>query len=143
MNKFRSIFLFGFLLLTSCKTYTIETDSFRNQLVSDSINIKKVEINNPLYYGGIKYSSNNIDSLLVSDKNGNKSYIKNSPSIELRITQQNGKKSILYFDTVILENDTLKGSKSRFAQRLTKQIPMDSIVKIEIQDGKKNFKYKK
>lgn len=103
--------------------------------------MKEVEINNPLLYRNIQYSSNNIDRLLVLDKDGNKKYLDNSPSIEMRITHRNGKKYILYFDTVTLENDTLKGGRSRFAQNLRREIPIDSIVKIEVQDGGKNFNY--
>lgn len=131
------------ILIISCKTYTIPTDSFREQMITaKSGNMKDVEINNPLLYKKIKYSSNNIDQLIVLDKDGNKMTLDNSPSIEMRVTHRNGKKYILYFDTVILENDTLKGGRSRFAQGLTRQIPMDSIIKIEVQDGGKNFKYK-
>lgn len=129
-------------LIISCKTYTIPPDSFREQMIeAKSGNMKEVEINNPLFYRNIKYSSNNINQLIVLDKNGNKMYLDNSPSIEMRITHRNGKKYILYFDTVILENDTLKGGRSRFAQSLTREIPMDSIVKIEVQDGGKKFNY--
>ncbi|WP_123812049.1 hypothetical protein [Mangrovimonas sp. DI 80] len=104
--------------------------------------MKNVMINNPLTYGNIKYSANNIDRLIVFDKEGNQLYLENSPSIEMRVTHRNGKKYIVYFDTVILENDTLKGGRSRFIQGLTRQIPMDSIVKIEVQDGGKKFNYK-
>ncbi len=130
------------LLILSCKTYIIPTDSFREQMIkAKSGNMKEVEINNPLFYKNIKYSSNNIDRLIVTDKNENKIYLNNSPSIEMRVTHINGKKYHFYFDTVILENDTLKGGRSRFAQNLTRTIPMDSIVKIEVQDGGKNFNY--
>ena len=130
------------LLILSCKTYTIPTDSFREQMIkAKSENMTEVEINDPLFYRNIKYSSNNINRLIVTDKNGNKTYLNNSPSIEMRVTHRNGKKYHFYFDTVILENDTLKGGRSRFMQNLTRAIPMDSIVKIEIQDGGKNFNY--
>ncbi len=60
----------------------------------------------------------------------------------MRVTHVNGKKYHFYFDTVILENDTLKGGRSRFAKVLDRQIPMDSIAKIEVQDGGKKFDYK-
>ena len=130
------------LLIISCKTYTIPTDSFRNQMINaNSGNMKKVEINNPLTFGKLTYSANNIKSLIVIDKNGNELIKENKPSIEMRVTHINGKKYHFYFDTVILENDTLKGGRSRFIKSLTRQIPMDSIVKIEVQDGGKNFKY--
>lgn len=131
------------LLIFSCTTYTIPIESFKEQMITAKTgNMKDVEINNPLTYTNIKYSSNNIKQLAVYDQDGHKTYLKNSPSIEMRVTKTNGKKYILYFDTVILENDTLKGGRSRFAHGLTREIPMDSIMKIEIQDGGKKFNYK-
>ncbi|MFK5982372.1 MAG: hypothetical protein QM499_05600 [Flavobacteriaceae bacterium] len=144
MNKIKSkIIGTGILfLILSCKTYTITTDSFREQMIkAKSEYMTEVEINNPLNWKNIKYTSNNIDRLIVLDKNGNSIYLNNSPSIEMRVTHRNGKKTIFYFDTVIIENDTLKGGRSRFIQKITKQIPMDSIVRIELQDGGKKYNY--
>ncbi len=132
------------LIAYSCKTYTIPVDSFREQMMeAKPKNRVAVEINNPLAYGNIKYFSNNISQLMVLDKKGNESFLDISPAIEMRVTHKNGKKYLLYFDTVILENDTLKGGRSRFAQGLTRAIPLDSIVKIEVQDGGKKFGYQK
>ncbi|MDO1514557.1 hypothetical protein Q2T41_18030 [Maribacter confluentis] len=145
--KFKSeiIKFCGLMLIAlgvSCKTYTIPVDSFREQMKNtNSENKKDVEINNPLTFGKIKYSANDIDRLVVFDKTGQEMYLSNSPSIEMRVTHKNGKKYILYFDTVILENNILKGGRSRFAQGLKREIPMDSIVKIEVQDGGKKFNY--
>lgn len=135
----------GLLLISlgvSCKTYTISVDSFREQMKkTNSGSIKDVEINNPLTFGTIKYLANDIDRLIVFDKSGQEIYLNNSPSIEMRVTHKNGKKYILYFDTVILENNILKGGRSRFAQGLKREIPMDSIIKIDIQDSGKKFNY--
>lgn len=131
-------------LLFSCKTYTIPTDSFRNQMIgSTSKSMTNSEINNPVFSKNIRYSSNNIDQIEVVDKKGKIFYLDNSPSIEMRVTDLNGKKYQLYFDTVILENDTLKGGRSRFVQGLKREIPMENILKIEVQDGGKNFNYNK
>ncbi len=129
-------------LILSCKTYTIPVDSFLEQMKkANSENTKDVEINNPLTFGKIKYSSNNIDRIIVSDKTGLEMYLNNSPALEMRVTHKNGKKFIIYFDTAIIENNILKGGRSRFVQGLNREIPMDSIVKIEIQDGGKKFDY--
>ena len=132
-------------VLISCKTYTIPVDSFTKQMIDASPeNLKESEINNPLIGNGwrnIKYYSNNVQGLYVLDKNGNELFLDNSPSIEMRVTHRNGKKYHFYFDTVILENNTLSGSRSRFISGLTRDIPMDSIQKIEVQDGGKKFKY--
>jgi len=130
------------LIISSCTTYTIPIESFRKQMITaTSDNVSEAGINNPLFYKNIKYLSNNIDKLIVTDKNGNKTYLHNSPSIEMRITHSNGKKYLFYFDTIILENNTLKGRRSRFAKNFTRAIPIDSILKIEIQNGGKSFKY--
>ena len=140
MNKTQSIFIFCItLMLFSCKTYTVSPESFKRQM--KSTNLIEVEINNPIGYNTIPYYSNNIGMIEVIEKDGNKKLLYNSPSIEMRLTLNNKKRYVFYFDTVILENDTLKGQQSRFIQSLTKEIPFDSIAKIEIQDGKKKFEY--
>ncbi len=129
-------------LIISCKSYTIPLDSFKGQLKeSNSSTMKDATINNPLSLGTISYSTNNVEGIIVKDKDGNSKYLKNSPSIEMRVTHKNGKKYHMYFDTVIIENGILKGARSRFIQGLNREIPLDSISKIEVQDGGKKFKY--
>ena len=130
------------LIFVSCKTYTIQLESFEYQLVKARSNqMSEVEINNPLFFGNLKYAANNIKTVNVIDKKGNKLTIPNSPSLEMRLTHKNGKKFHFYFDTVILEKGILIGSRSRFIPSLTRSIPLDSIVEIKIQEGGKNFKY--
>ncbi len=129
-------------LFSSCATYVIPLNSFQEQMSNDKIeNRKEVKINNPLLLNNIAYKANNIEYIKVVDKNGNDHSLRNSPSIEMRITQKDGKKTIFYFDTVTLQNRIISGSKSRFVQSIVKDIPIDSITKIEIQDGRKDFKY--
>jgi len=109
-----------------------------------SENLKEVEINNPspFMYQNIGYLANGIKSINTIDKNGNEMKLENSPKLEMRITRKNGKKYILLFDTVIVENDTLKGARSRLMQNLRREIPLNDIEKIEIQDSGKVYKYK-
>jgi len=131
-----------FSLLFSCKTYTIPVESFREQMTkSGNEKMRDVEINNPTSYSNLKYQANSVKSIVVVDKNGNNVEIENSPKLEMRITRKNGKKYILLFDTVIVENDTLKGARSRIIQNLRREIPLDDIEKIEIQDSGKVYKY--
>lgn len=145
MNKFKSrITTIGiFFMLISCTTYTIPIDSFRSQMVdANAKTMKSVQAVNPLPLANTTYLSNNIQKIAVWDKKGIKTYLKNSPRLEMRVTHRNGKKFNYYFDTVILENDSIKGGRSRFFKKLTRSIPMDSVRKIEIQDGGKNYSYK-
>ncbi len=72
MKRLRNSWLaFGALLLIiSCKTYTIPVESFRKQMMKESSeNMKKVKVNNSLFYSEIEYSSNNILTTHRSPKN--------------------------------------------------------------------------
>jgi signal peptidase I len=141
--KMKKIIFISLLIISySCSTYTIPTESFKTQFSNfDSIQKRERVINNPMTYGTIKYMTNNIMMINAIDKNNNPLTIRNSASLEMRVTKKNGTKNVFYFDTVTLENDTLKGSQSRFLPKIRKEIPFNDIIKIEIQDGGKNYNY--
>ena len=142
--KTKLIFIVILTLLISCKNYTIPVESFREQMTKSGYEkLRDVEINNPApySYSNIAYQANKIDSILVIDKKGNKVKLENSPKLEMRITRKNGKKYVLLFDTVIVENDTLKGARSRLIQNLRREIPLNDIDHIMIQDSGKVYKY--
>ena len=117
-NKWLTVAIgFMVLTLTSCKTYTIPLESFREQMKNtNAATTKAVTVGNPLAFGNIAYNANNIDRIIAVDTDGNKIVLNNSGAIEIRVTHKNGKKYLMYFDTVLLENDTLKGGRSRFVQ---------------------------
>lgn len=136
----RKMLLLLVVLCAACKTYTVDPESFRQQM--KSANMKEVRVNDPMFIGGtITYYANSLKGISVVDKKGNPFYLGNSPSIEMRITQRNGKRRIVYFDTVELRNDTLYGRGSKLLNIAYRKILFDSIVKIELQDGGKNFHY--
>ena len=112
-------------LLISCKTYTIPPENFKKQLSKVENQHKKTI-----------YQAYDLDNLVVYDNKGNATTLPNSPAIEMRVTQKNGKKNAFFFDTVFIENDTLKGEKSRILG-LMNYVPFDQITKIEVQEGVK------
>lgn len=135
-------------LVLSCKNYSIPVESFREQMTAPgSEKLREVEINHPLIYSSssskrnLIYKANSLKSIVVIDKNGNKFKLENSPKLEMRITRKNGKKYVLLFDTVIVENDTLKGARSRIMENLRREIPLSDIEHILIQDSGKAYKY--
>ena len=65
---------------------------------------------------------------------------KNSPSIEVRFTDKNNKRTIFYFDRIFLKDTLIVGDISRFLSGL-KTLSINNIKLIEVQDGHKNFKY--
>ncbi|MEJ8843559.1 hypothetical protein WG954_14305 [Lacibacter sp. H375] len=129
------------LVLCSCKTYYITTESLKKQFASiDSAKLKSVTVRGPI---GEKYNylANGIPLIYCTDKSGNTVAFSNSPSIEVRVTELNGKKTIFYFDRLFISDSTLYGVRSRFISAIRKEIKLADIKKIEVQDGGKNFSY--
>ena len=139
MRKYFAILVFV-MIFNSCKTYTVTPENLKEQL-SATNRLKKAEINNPLSYGSLTYEANQLKKIRVTNKDGRQESLENSPALEMRVTLKNKKRYKFYFDTVVIQNDTLSGGRSRFISGLTRKIPFDSIQKIEIQDGGKKFEY--
>ena len=140
-NIFQTGFLVFILLgMISCTTYYIPVESFKEQFNGiDSTSLKIVSTRGPA--GDIaKYPANPIEYVKCVDKEGNPFQLKNSPSIEMRITDNDNKRTIFYFDKVYLQDSMIIGDRSRFLY-LPKAIPIDNVKMIEVQDGHKNFKY--
>lgn len=145
MSKARLIYFGLFTLIVigfiSCKTYYIPVDSFKTQFNGiDSSKLRIVSTQGPM--GDIAdYHANPIDYIKCVDKDNNPFELKNSPSIEIRFTEKNNKRTIFYFDRVYLQHDTLiVGDMSRFFY-IQKGISINNVKLIEVQDGHKNFHY--
>jgi hypothetical protein len=136
---FSSIIL---LIFTSCATYTITVDSFKTQFERfDTSSLREVTVQDPLGKR-VSYKTYPIDYIEVVDKKGRKSFIEVKPSLEMRITDSNNRKAIFYFDLIRYDGEYISGSQSRILPSyFSKRIPVGSIRKIEIQDGRKKFKY--
>lgn len=143
--KYTSLKVGSLLILTtfffSCTTYLIPIDSLKAQFSGiDSTKLVNVVVRGP---AGERYNylANPINTINCVDKQNNPAELNNSPSIEMRVTDFNNKKTIFYFDRIFLNKTYLFGVQSRFISSITKTIPLKDITKIEVQDGKKNFKY--
>lgn len=129
------------LFFTSCKTSYISVDSFKQQLSGfDSLDMREVTARGPLGERET-YKTYPIDILHAVDKKGNPVNIPVSPSIEIRITDKANKKTIFYFDRIRFDGENITGSRSRIIPSIKKNIPVTSIKTIEVQDGKKNYRY--
>ena len=137
-----SVLLVGLIFLfISCKTYYIPVDSFKQQFAGlDASSMREVTTRGPIGEK-VKYKAYPIDNIQVVDKSGNPVTIQNSPAIEIRFTDTANKKTIFYFDLLKIDGDNITGTQSRFMTNFKKTISFSSIKKIEIQNGKKNFKY--
>ena len=128
------------LCFIGCKTYYIPVESFKSQFKDiDSTNLRLVYTRDP--YGFIsEYWANPIDYIKCEDKYHNPYELKNSPSIEIRFTENNNKRTIFYFDRIYLQDTLIIGDRSRFLG-LRKDISINNVKLIEVQDGHKNYKY--
>lgn len=142
MKKLAIFLLICLSLLLGCTTYTVPVESFKTQMSEATTeNLDSVTVASPTLAGYAEYLANRVDSILVLDKNGNSQYLQITPSIEMRVTDRFGKRHLMYFDTVVIENDTLTGGASRFLSKQKRDIAINDVVKIEVQDGGKSYRY--
>ncbi len=128
------------LLLASCKTYYIPLASFNEQMKDiDSVELKTVNTKGPMG-DVVSYDTYPIEFIKCIDKKNNPVELKNSPSIEIRFTEKDKKRTIFYFDQIYIKDSMVIGDRSRFIY-YAKAIPIENIKQIEVQDGRKNFKY--
>ena len=132
--------LLATILCTSCKTYYIPIESFKEQMKDiKTVELRTVNTQGPMG-DVVSYKTYPIDYIKCVDKENNPFELKNSPSIEVRITDKSNKRTYLYFDQMYVQDSILKGDGSRFIY-YPKQTPLKDIKLIEIQDGHKKFKY--
>ena len=142
MEKLISLLLI--FIFTSCKTFYIPIDSFKQQLSGmDSSNLKRVEVRGPnlmtLYD---EYLANPIVRIYCVDKNNNPAELDNGPAIQIRFTYgPNNRRTVFYFDRIFVTESVVVGVQSRYFPDIRKRIPLNTITKIEIQEGKKGYHY--
>lgn len=106
----------------------------------DSTSLVRVKVRTP-YFTEIDYLANPIDIIYCTDKSGSKVELTNKPSIEIRVTQNNGKKTIFYFDRILVNSTSIMGFQSRILSGIAQTIDLKDVQMIEIQDSKKAFTY--
>lgn len=89
----------------------------------------------------VQYQTLPIRYIECIDKKGQPFQLANSPSIEIRFTDIHNKKTIFYFDLITVTDSTVVGRQSRIIKSIQTTIPITSIKKIEVQDGRKNYHY--
>ncbi len=128
------------IVFASCTTYYIPIDSFKEQMKDiKSVKLRTVNTRGPMG-DVVSYKAYPIDYIKCVDKNNNPFELQNSPSIEIRFTEKNNKKTIFYFDQIYIKDSTVIGDASRFIY-YRQSVPIESIKLIEVQDGHKNFRY--
>ena len=121
--------------------YTIPLESFKQQFGNMmQLKWKTVKVKNPQGFIST-YETFPIEKIKVLNDQGQTVMLQVKPTLEMRVTDTFGKKTTFYFDKIKVENDILIGGQSRYLTTLKKEIPLSNIAKIQIQDGKKKYKY--
>jgi hypothetical protein len=133
------------LFAWSCKTYTIPVASLREQFGGmDSARLRKVTMVGPAGEAGRRYHylANPYPLIHCKDAQLQDHMLQSGPSIEIRFTYRPGNRRVIfYFDRIFVTDSTVTGVESRFLPSMRKTILLDSVTKIEVQDGHKNFHY--
>ena len=133
--------ILAFSIFLGCATYYIPMESFKQQFAGiDSTKLRQVTTEGPLW-DSYTYLANPIDTIHCVDGNNRPFTLLNSPSIEIRFTERDDSRTIFYFDQVYIQDTLIVGAKSRFISALRGAIPINNVKLIEVQDGKKNFRY--
>jgi hypothetical protein len=139
MKKVFNLFICA-VFICSCTTYYIPVDSFKSQFAGmKEENMKEVTVQGPVGER-VTYKTFPQDSVDCINKKGQWHRLEKAPSIEIRFTDSNNKKTVFYFDRIFVSDTSVTGTYSRILG-LQKAIPLKTIKKIEIQDGRKNYRY--
>jgi hypothetical protein len=131
MKKFLPYFLAP-LLLTSCATYHLSTESLVQQM-ADTQPEKKYTYMPSLPFIPFSVDGNSLHQLKCVDKNGKETTIDVTNRTSVRITMTDSSRKTFYFNTLLLKDSTISGSKTHFFEAHIKPIMLRDVAKIEVQ----------
>jgi len=141
MNSYIIRLILVVVLCAGCTTYELSLNTLEKRFAEiDSSDLVLTRVKGPFgeTYSYLRHPGKFIP---LENKEGEVVEVKISPSLEMKVTHDGGQKSYFYFDKVYVTDKYLIGDRSRFMDGFHKEIRIESIEKIEVQDGKKNFKY--
>jgi hypothetical protein len=125
-------------LLNGCATYHISTESLLQQFV-DVQPEKKVTNFAPTggLIGALLFTrtveGNSLNKITVLDAKEQQQTLNVTRATSVRITKKDGKKVTFYFNTLLLKDSTITGSKTHFVNAKIKPVRFADIDKIELQ----------
>ena len=125
-------------LFTGCKTYLIDPQSFKKQLIQSS-SLESIPQNMDFCLLDIPPDKRGIFLLNVMTKDGKPFLFQSGANTELRFTKMNGKRMVVYLHRATITDTTFVGLSSLLLYIKAKPVNWDEISKIEIQRGGKRF----
>lgn len=134
MKKYYTATILCWFLLTGCNTYHLSTESLLKQFAASQKETKVTLLILPpfVFFPGI-VEGNSLRTITVLDKKEQEHIIPVTRSTGVKITQTNGKHTTFYFNTLLLKDSTINGSKTHFFTARIHPIKFADISKIELQ----------
>jgi len=132
-KKILGLLISSSLLLSSCATYHMTTQSLIEQL-ADTQKEKKVTVlvAFPLFFPGV-VTGNSLREVKVLDKDEKECIIPVTNHTGVRVTKKDGKRKTFYFNTLIIQDSIITGKNDHFIGTNIKPINLNNIEKIELQ----------
>ena len=113
--------------LTSCASYMVSTSSLSDQLTGDTVSKGYL-----LAKDAVK--GNDLKTVKCVDKNGKEKEITVTNRTAVKITKTDNSKTTFYFNTLLIKDSSVVGSKTHFFNYKVKPIKFSDISKIEIME---------
>ena len=115
------------IFLTGCASYVLSTTSLSEQLNGNEVNKGYL-----LAHAAVK--GNELKTIKCLDKNGREKEISVTNRTGVRITKMDHSKTTFYFNTLLIKDSAITGSKTHFLNAKVTPIPLSEISKIEIME---------
>jgi hypothetical protein len=120
------------LLLAGCATYHLSTESLVQQM-ADTQPEKKYIYAPTLPFIPFSVDGNSLHQLKCLDKSGKETTIDVTNRTSVRLTLADSSRTTFYFNTLLLKDSTIAGSKTHFFEMHIKPVKLRDVVKIEVQ----------
>ena len=120
-----TIILFSLVLLTGCASYNITVDSLTAQL-NDQV------VNKGYLLAKESVKGNTLVSVKCIDKNGKELVLPVTNRTGVRIYTKDNSKKTFYFNTLLIKDNSIYGSKTHFVNAQIDPIKLSDIKEIEI-----------
>ncbi len=116
-----------FILLTGCVAYQVSTASLNDQITGNTVS-------KGYLFATDAVKGNDLKSIKCVDKNGKEIEIAVTNRTGVRIIKNDGTKTTFYFNTLLIKDSSITGSKTHFFNAKITPIKFSEISKIEIME---------
>jgi hypothetical protein len=119
------ILIVPLVCFTGCASYQISSSSLSGQLTGNTVGKGYLLATNAV-------KGNDLKSVKCIDKNGREKQVSVTNRTGVRITKTDNSKTTFYFNTLLIQDSSIVGSRTHFFNDKVEPIKLSDIAKIEI-----------